>query len=36
MGFVYVALGGALGAAGRYAISLIPMKTAFCRYKTYK
>ena len=29
MGFVYVALGGALGAAGRYAISLIPIKTAF-------
>ena len=29
MGFLFVALGGALGAAGRYAISLIPLKTAF-------
>ena len=29
MNFVYVALGGAVGALGRYAISLIPTKTAF-------
>lgn len=29
MGFLFVALGGALGAAGRYAISLIPVKTSF-------
>lgn len=29
MGFVFVALGGALGAAGRYAISLIPVRTGF-------
>lgn len=29
MSFVYVALGGALGAAARYAISLIPVKTQF-------
>ena len=29
MGFLSVALGGALGAAGRYAISLIPVKTGF-------
>ena len=29
MGFLFVALGGAIGAAGRYAISLIPAKTSF-------
>lgn len=29
MGFLFVALGGALGAIGRYAISLIPVKTGF-------
>ena len=29
MGFLFVALGGACGAAGRYAISLIPVKTTF-------
>lgn len=29
MNFLFVAMGGALGAAGRYAISLIPIKTAF-------
>ncbi len=29
MGFLYVALGGALGAAGRYAVSLIPLKSTF-------
>ena len=29
MGFLFVALGGAVGVAGRYAISLIPCKTAF-------
>ena len=29
MGFLFVALGGALGAVGRYAISLIPVKTGF-------
>lgn len=29
MGFFWVALGGAVGAMGRYAISLIPSKTAF-------
>ncbi len=29
MSFVWVALGGALGATGRYAISLIPIKTVF-------
>lgn len=29
MDFVFVALGGALGAAARYAISLIPVKTGF-------
>lgn len=29
MNFVFVALGGALGAVGRYAISLIPVKTDF-------
>lgn len=29
MGFLFVAMGGAVGAAGRYAISLIPCKTAF-------
>lgn len=29
MNFVFVALGGALGAMGRYSISLIPIKTAF-------
>lgn len=29
MGFLFVALGGALGAAGRYAISLLPVKTSF-------
>ncbi len=29
MSFLWVALGGALGAMGRYAISLIPVKTEF-------
>ena len=29
MGFLFVALGGAIGAMGRYAISLIPVKTSF-------
>ena len=29
MGFVFVALGGAVGAMGRYAISLLPVKTGF-------
>ena len=29
MGFLWVALGGAIGAVLRYAISLIPIKTAF-------
>ncbi len=29
MSFIYVALGGALGAIGRYAISLIPVKSQF-------
>ncbi|MCR5791931.1 MAG: fluoride efflux transporter CrcB [Lachnospiraceae bacterium] len=29
MNFIYVALGGAVGALGRYAISLIPTKTEF-------
>ena len=29
MSFLYVALGGAVGALGRYAISLIPTKTEF-------
>ena len=29
MSFVFVALGGAIGAMGRYAISLIPVKTSF-------
>ena len=29
MSFLFVALGGALGATGRYAISLIPVKTQF-------
>ena len=29
MAFLCVALGGALGAMGRYAISLIPIKTGF-------
>ncbi|MDE6566843.1 MAG: fluoride efflux transporter CrcB [Lachnospiraceae bacterium] len=29
MGFLWVALGGAVGAMGRYAISLIPSKTTF-------
>ena len=29
MNFLYVALGGAVGALGRYAISLIPTKTDF-------
>ena len=29
MNFLYVALGGAVGAIGRYAISLIPIKTEF-------
>ena len=29
MSFVFVALGGAVGAMGRYAISLIPVKTGF-------
>lgn len=29
MSFVFVALGGALGAVARYAISLLPVKTQF-------
>ena len=29
MGFLFVALGGAAGAMGRYALSLIPVKTVF-------
>ncbi len=29
MSFVFVALGGAMGATARYAISLIPVKTQF-------
>lgn len=29
MNFVFVALGGAIGAAARYAISLIPIKAEF-------
>ena len=29
MGFIYVAIGGAIGAMGRYAISLIPFKAGF-------
>ena len=29
MNFLFVAFGGALGAMGRYAISLIPTKTEF-------
>ena len=29
MSFFSVALGGAIGAVGRYAISLIPVKTGF-------
>lgn len=29
MNFLFVALGGAIGAAGRYGISLIPVRTAF-------
>ena len=29
MNFVFVALGGALGAVGRYAVSMIPIKTEF-------
>ena len=29
MSFLFVALGGALGAMGRYAISLIPVRTGF-------
>ena len=29
MGFIFVALGGAIGAMGRYAISLLPVKTVF-------
>lgn len=29
MSFLFVALGGAAGAMGRYAISLIPVKSAF-------
>lgn len=29
MNFLFVALGGALGAVLRYAISLIPVKTGF-------
>ncbi len=29
MNFLFVALGGALGAVARYAISLIPIKTGF-------
>lgn len=29
MNFLWVALGGAVGAVGRYAVSLLPLKTAF-------
>lgn len=29
MGFLFVAVGGAIGAMGRYAISLIPVRTEF-------
>ena len=29
MNFIFVALGGALGAVGRYAVSMIPIKTEF-------
>ncbi len=29
MNFLFVALGGAFGAAGRYAVSLIPVRTGF-------
>ena len=29
MSFLWVALGGALGAMGRYAISLLPVKSIF-------
>ncbi len=29
MRFLFVALGGAIGAAGRYAVSLLPFKTSF-------
>ena len=29
MNFVFVGLGGALGAVGRYAVSMIPIKTEF-------
>lgn len=29
MNFLFVALGGAIGAMGRYAISLIPIKSVF-------
>ena len=29
MNFMFVGLGGALGAIGRYAISMIPIKTEF-------
>ena len=29
MSFVFVALGGAIGASARYAISLIPVKSQF-------
>ena len=29
MSFLYIALGGAIGAVGRYSISLIPVKTEF-------
>lgn len=29
MSFIFVALGGAIGAMGRYAINLIPVKTVF-------
>lgn len=29
MAFLWIALGGAIGAMGRYAISLIPIKTSF-------
>ena len=29
MSFIFVALGGALGSMARYAVSLIPVKTAF-------
>lgn len=29
MDFIFVAMGGAIGAIGRYIISLIPVKTGF-------